>query len=399
MCLSFDFVAADAREERATRAAEAFAKAAHDGVTCGNIQTTTIKHHNNTFTVFCLVPIDDEKGNARMFMIPVKRQDAEMLTPCGALPCNAASLDALMQPGDHVPNDDAPVYRSLGDGAQGITIDCTRNIDGSCVFVLGIAHVEVWDERASLACFQLLTDGMEANGFPKSSFFEMQGEDVEAAAVCVFLDMLLPNVIKGHDMLVCLPGMVEGVPTMKTAFSLCFHYPSPPTHYPLTGLVHNDVAADKDEQVVEDNYYIVSNHPSSMYIKSEDATNALPSHVKLKPVSDFLPQPAQLQVEEGDVPCYRPIRIQPICIDPRNDPDWIGDCAMFQSMTQTAYWRSFEAVIETMGLPSFDKTSMYLTNLVGRSLPTTATTVARIKDSDENRATNVVHRMKKRARE
>ena len=422
MCLSFDYAEAvqaarDFAAAEASRTGEAALKAAHDNVDCSKIQITVLMHTNGSRSVLCYMPLSSPTAVMAMYPCPHASlgENAKFLIPCDTIPCNAANLEALYEPGKFVPIPDVewvPIYRGLGgddcpaEAAESVVelppTKYIKNLDGSCTFVLSAAEFVKSDEEIDKAieskeypdkptylltlgkaCFKSLTESMDANGVKKSTIFAMSEGDetqVDPLAMMNFLNELYPNLRPNNDMLVCIPGTdKDGNLKMEAAFSFCFHYPDARYCLPMPGLVHNiDHGAVSSEQAVEGDYYITSNDTRRMNIHNDET--GVTTNVSLCGASAFLPYdqiPPGYSTGVMDQVQWRHVqRDEAFYGIPRKDYGaWIIGCASLQTKVEVAYWDSITAVCGKMGLPDFDKKNFYSTTLVGCHLPKNATAV------------------------
>jgi hypothetical protein len=245
---------------------------------------------------------------------------------------------------------------------------------------------------------------MDANGVDKSKIFAMSADDaaqVDPLAMMNFLDELYPNLRPKNDMIVCIPGPdADGNLKMEATFSFCFHYPPDRRsgRRPMPGLVHNvDHTAEGSEQAVEGDYYITSNVKGQMIVDNDETNVA--TILKLCHSEEFLPRELATPVVPhslngdggGQSPVYRSLRD---IVDEEDYEGWIDGCKALQAKARAAYWKSIAEFCTKTGLPDFDDSNFYSTNLVGLSLAKNATSVVLGKDAPEHEGASVILRIK-----
>ena len=336
MCLGFSeyeaALAAEAEKQRAASAAATAAKNLEDAVmadgtrhdvSCDGIQVGIWEMPSNRVCVTTRVPIRSE--SMAFFMLPAPRAClGEHMLPSPEVACVQSVLEGWMAPEQYVPvpktrdTSRDPRYRSMSGGGGGggggeqahvpppFTLPpaaCLVNADGSTVFTLPTAEVPpttpVTDPGVRTAILDSLKGGMAAADFDATRIFgppaTTDPDDAAAKIETDFLDELYPNFRSGCDMLVCLPPQDggKGGKGAHTAFSFTFVYEiDDVVTLPLLGLVHNfDPSAtdDKEQQTVEENYYVFTNSPRLTLQLTGGAfigAKTLPLHA----AHDFLPK-------------------------------------------------------------------------------------------------------------
>ena len=66
------------------------------------------------------------------------------------------------------------------------------------------------------------------------------------------MELLYPNLLPGHDIIVCLPPVKEVQLVMEAAFNVRLSYPHLPGKIALMGAQHNDMGTDGSKQEVEE---------------------------------------------------------------------------------------------------------------------------------------------------
>jgi hypothetical protein len=241
-------------------------------------------------------------------------------------------------------------------------------------------------KEMSQACFKSLTDSMETNGFTKSQFFQMNSDEptkVDIEAYINFMDQLLPNLLVGSDMLVCIPGVdSDGRLDMNTTFSLCFHWPELPSSLPLLGLVHNDQTTEKVFANVEGNYYFTSNDRVTLY---PEKTSTINDEIFLCKASDFFI--ADLRPAEEST--YR--SLLPADFHIKN-----YQANQIQTNAKNQFWETIKDVCEHMSLPSFTFNELYTTNLVMRDFAKDLVSATLKRAMPEKEGEIVLERIKRR---
>eukprot|EP00966_Prymnesium_polylepis_P287099 6631245-Prymnesium_polylepis.1 len=169
-----------------------------------------------------------------------------------------------------------------------------------------------------------------------------------------FADELAPNLLVGHDMLVCFPAFDQyGRPLMEGAFSMCFRYDSFRESLPILGLIHNDVADPNPMNKVEGDFYIYSNKHLTYTVKGKE-TN-MSSIIELIDSAKFL------QTSKKGTPPPPNFKV--------DHPAWDTACSAFQNERKKEIWAAIERALDKMKLPEFSTNELFVTNLVGRNFP------------------------------
>ena len=395
MCLGFDyasFVKAEvdaAATESLEKGRKAMENAGHD-VDCNNVQKFVLDLKDGSTLTMALLPASSD--TCVLYMYPIDPvclgEGDEYLIPSDNIPCQAVKLDGIHNPGKYCPKPmlvEVPMFRSLGCDDEDDDTDpdnpkvtlpegtCVKNTDGSVTFTLKLSTVVKSDEEidASIAsgefsdravynlamgkaCFNELMRNMGKNGVETGHLFAMLPEEdgppqVHPEAMINFLDMLLPNLIAGKDIIVGVPAFDEDGKAKGAAFSLWFHYPEDAESLPLLGLVHNvDPSDPSPESKVEENFYIVTNSNRGIF-----AVDVSEQDLRMRTCGAFLSD------KEMHYDCdYRSIRQ-----DEYDHSAWIKACSAFQKDCQFAIWDALEEIVNKNGLPGFDKGLMLTTNL------------------------------------
>lgn len=405
MCLGFDYASArKAAEDEAVNDALATAmevmKKTHD-VDCNNTQQyVVVLDDGSTLIMDCLSASSDSCVCYMYPVDPVCLGDGDKyLIPSDTIPCQAAMFDGIHNPEKYVPKPilvEVPVYRSLDYGGNGgettaipeVTLPegvCVKNADGSVTFTLKLSKIVKTDDQIeqAIACGELsdrvqynlamgkacakeLLRNMAKNKVDTKNLFAMREDDptqVDPEAMINFLDMLLPNLIPGKDIIVGVPAFDENGKSEGAAFSLWFHYPNDFEYLPLLGLVHNVDPSDQSlVHKVEGNFYIATNKNRDIYAVDESGGG---HSMQLRKHDSFTPV-----VPNDEAPLY-------------DYSAWIKACSIFQTKCQASIWNSLEEIVKKNGLPGFDKSTMLTTNLKDMAFPKQTMTMSRVKASHE----------------
>jgi len=449
MCGGFTYADVADQQQHAAAQGTALAQAAiaklnaHKGVSCDEIACVMLTLEDASVLSLQRLPIKSPHQNV-MYMLPVPHEclgpNSEYLIASGNMPCVYSCIDAILDPAPHVEVPeiaDTPRYRSLsasGDEGDSGNVSappirlppahCVENTDGSKTFVLhthtivkseqdmhsAIAagqykDVPDYHQATGYACFDSLVEGLKRNHVPLYHLFAHDDACVidpdpdgpfvvHPIAMLNFLDELLPLLMPGHDMLVCVPKFDDkGVPAPRSAFTFAFHYPAAVATRPLLGLVHNDPTISTNPRV-DENYAIVSN--VTMPISVDPAIpSGVPTQLPLHPTSAFLPKYAELD----EVHPHHGSRVGGVT--PYEVVDgWLSGCEKLQQMAMQKLWADVAAfVVDELKLPPFDASTIALTNLVGMHLPATTTAVRCEPELTTASAINVKKRMRTVKRE
>ena len=382
----------------------------HDDVKCDNIQASIINHANGARSALFFLPFQSESAVMAIYPCPTKcvgnkdQPDVGLLafkTKEAKVPCYKAEIDSYFCPEKHNEPQllvSQPMFRSLGSESPDedarsappsrMVLDdgkVCENADGSFTFTLKTAAVvktlkEV-EEMTTVAKQAYLTDVSNAcvtsllkamrefqdmGKFKTDTVFDMAGDEIDDTSRIHFMDMLLPNLQAGCDMLVAIPppDPATGKPSAAgtAAFTFAFHFPPGHEELPLLGLAHNvgpnDPAAlargDLKYMPQEDNYWVVVNQaPQSAHavIKDKDDpdSNATPYHL-IFPEQEQLVMPPGLNYSAEDY----------------NHDSYYTSCHKFQNARKEqilAMWRTF---CGHQGLPALGgSTHLAVTNLKG----------------------------------
>jgi hypothetical protein len=432
MCLDFDYAAAHEHDMNveANRIADAAERElnAKQHVSCDGTQVAFITHEKGAVTTTHRAPIVDASGTSVFFMLPVASaclgKDAEFLREAAPLPCVASILDRIFHSGKYTQRPQrvqTARYRSLSSGDAddgGGALAAPRlslppaavrgNRDGSFTFVLytgGVALSDADRDQAiaagkfadvpsylsalGKAVLENFCTGLAGAGIPLGNVFELDDGGVEPHPVATlqFLDALLPFVAPATDMLVCVPPFEDGSPRPSAAFNFVFHYPAPVAQRPLLGLVHNDAALGAPLAKVEEDFAIFSNTALPLSVAS-DAPTGVATPIVLHEPSAFLPAPLELVLlHPSDTDATHPEWTEVTDL-------WLRGCAALQERAQAMLWAEYKKVlVDELGLPPFDASALFLTNLVGMQMPSMAKSVVCGADAEACAAKKVLERM------
>ena len=326
---------------------------------------------------------------------------------CASIPCCVAELDAIINVEENVSPPSDPVYRNLSTQIELAAGKCVVNLDGSMHFVLKLADVVLTDEeikaaiesgkyrdtvdyyeKIQRAAMTELLRNFKANGVEFGSVFalnENQSSEyiaespinaIDPFAYIGFIDELMHVLLHGHDMIVCIPPIVDGKPNMEKGVvtSVAFHYPTFPNTLWLPGLVHNDVGGEGATHGVEGDYFIFSNVPLGGNVV-EGSTSI---RIELLPTEQFQPSNAEASARLVGVALPHKTThnssLAPLFEDDDTDyTEWRRDCAAFQDERVAETWKKMGDVCDGMNLAFFDRSKIYLTNLVGWEMPKNTT--------------------------
>lgn len=412
MCLGLDYAGRfkAAEDEAATRAlSDALAELhnKHD-VDCDNIQQYVLSLGDKSTLTLIFLPASSPTCVCYMYPIdPVcLGENDKHLIPSDALPCQAAMLDGIRNPGKYVPLPrvvEVAIYRSLDTNSKSATTaipevtlpegSCVKNADDSVTFTLKLSQIVKSDAEIDAAiaagqfpdrvaynlamgkaCVEELLRNMKKNDVETKYLFAMRTDDptqMDPHAMINFLEMLLPNLISGKDIIVGVPAFDEGGKAKSAAFSLWFRHPENIEQLPLLGLVHNvDPSDESPLSRVEGNFYVVTNKTRFIHAVDDSGERTrdlcLRAHDSFRPVVQETYQSGHdtYAMCEGDS-------------SPRYDYSaWFKACSAFQGRCQSSVWDSLEELVRKNGLPGFDKSVMLIANLKDMEFPKKTTTMA-----------------------
>lgn len=444
MCLLFNYVEvrrevlASTIKEAASSAMSKLGSSQHDDGSCDNLQIGLICHATGV-DVISRLPVSSPTAKMAMYNIPSECLGAadKYLVKCDKISCVAHYLKAWMTPGEHVDipaQVDIPIYRSLGGGGGGneskekqyvrpkftfpegkciVDANGTKFLFKSGTFAKSDEEIDKDIEAGTFrtkedylqsmkdAAWQEFKRQLKNNKITMSMLFACTGEFeedgtevVEPEAAITFMELLYPNLLPGHDILVCLPPVKEGKLVMDAAFNVRLSYPHFPGKVAVMGAQHNDMATDGSEQEVEENFFIYSNMSLKCEIPNQETMTTVP--VLLHNANSFMPtlssslkrfvsEKTQKQYDEmvahGETPDIEA---------------WHGACADFQTQIREKLFAQLESDGASYGLKGFNKDDMYATNLVGMRIPKNTTFMATNHGPEHASAENIVARMKRK---
>jgi len=444
MCLLFDYVDVRAQVltdtiKGAADAAKKLALSQHDDGSCDNLQIGIISTTEGV-DVISRLPVKSKTAKIAMYSIPSEclGEGDKYFVKCDKISCVAHYLNAWMNPGDHVeiPVDvEIPIYRGIGGGGgesasaeKAYTRPTYTFPEGKCITdtngtkflfksgafaktdkeidagVMDGTFRDISDYLLSMkdAAWTEFKRQLKNNGIRMSMLFGCTGEFekdgtevVEPEAAVVFMDLLYPNLVPGHDILVCLPPAKDGELVMEAAFNVRLSYPHFPGKVAIMGAQHNDMATEWSEQKVEENFYIYSNMELICSINNPETTTTVP--VLLHKADSFLPQN---NVTNGR---FSSDLVQAkydalIASDQRPDVEaWYMGCKEFQGQCRDKLFEQLKSDGASYGLKAFNQDKVYATNLIGMNIPkiTTFVTANIINCVEQASAENVVAGMKR----
>lgn len=423
MCMAFDKAAAieSAHDEAATgaltEAMNALEKAPHD-VDCDNVQHYVLELEDNSTLQMDLLPASSKTCVCYMYPIDPAclGENDKYLIPSYTIPCQAVMLDAFQHPEKYVVKPvftPIVIYRSIGGSDSGTQViipevtlpegSCVKNLDGSVAFTLKLstivktdAEVEaaialgefsdriVYNLAMGMACSKELIRNMEKNGVDTKNLFAMREDDptqVDPNAMVNFLDVLLPNLISRKDIVVGFPAFDDNGKARGAAFSLWFHYPPEVDYLPLLGLVHNvDPSDPHPTSKVDGNFYVTTNKKCDISAVDECGGGL---SINLRSHQDFLPDISDKKYE-SDMKYHEYYLGYDDDSEPRIDYlAWHTACSAFQKNCQSSIWDSLDDLVRKNGLPGFDKSEMFTTNLKDMEFPKQTMTMSRDKASSK----------------
>lgn len=445
MCILFNYVQvraavlADTIKEAASSAMSKLASPQHDDGSCDNLQIGLICHKSGV-DVISRLPVSSKTAKMAMYNIPSEclGEGDKYLVKCDKISCVAHYLKAWMTPGEHVDipvEIDIPVYRSLGGGGGGDNEGKQKEYarpkftfpEGKCIadangtkflfksgtFAKSDGEIAKDIEAGTFrtkedyllsmkdAAWQEFKRQLKNNKITMSMLFACTGgfeedgtEVVEPEAAITFMELLYPNLLPGHDILVCLPPVKEGQLVMEAAFNVRLSYPHFPGQIAVMGAQHNDMGTDGSEQEVEENFFIYSNMSLKCEIPNQETVTTVP--VLLHNANSFMPTLSASHkrfVSEKTQKQYDAIVAQ------GENPDmeaWHGACADFQSQIREKLFAQLESDGKSYGLEGFTTSNMYATNLVGMRIPKNTTFMVTNHGPEHASAENIVARMKRK---
>ena len=238
-------------------------------------------------TVTTTIPLTDLKGGSVFW--PLSVQASKALVASKPLSCVANALEVFTDPVVSYPAPDphAPIYRGLGCEEEPMPkielppARCVKNEDSSTSFILEVAPFVKTDEeiaaqgiercvyvnelgRQALASYE---EGLRGCGISTWQMFEMDEHgQITPEAVVLFYDQLLPTLRVGENVVIGVPN--KGAESQLYTFT--FEFPSMPKTLPLMGLVHDiDPSVGEVAEVVEGDYFVYSNTPLELTVRSE----------------------------------------------------------------------------------------------------------------------------------
>lgn len=452
MCLTFNYVAARAAATEysvAATTAQALSKLAkpnHDDVSCDNLQITLIYNVKGGLDVLSRLPVKSATAKMAMYNIPSECLGPNdcYLKPCDKLPCNAHLMTAWMTPGEHVDIPEVvivPVYRSLSGGGGGgggasqeytrptITLPagvCVEDKDGSKKMTFKTGNFAATDAEISQkisegvyrdksdyllsmrdACWKELQRQLNNNFvkmhhlFECTNDFDAEGNEiVSPEAAILFMDMLYPNLIPGHDIILCLPPLVGDELVMDASFNVLLSYPDLRTKIPLLGAHHNDVSDPSSEIEQAENLFICANFPLEMMLPNADTGAHIPA--PLHSAADFLPDVHEIRnFGKFSNPSVQ-AQYEGI-LNRGSSPDldaWESACSRFQDACKVQIFDSIKEVGKSAGFcTDFVTDEMFMTNLIGMRIPKTTTHMIASVSSKQASASIISKRMAKKKRD
>ena len=246
---------------------------------------------DNSVTVTVTIPM---QGIASPLVFWCIGEDAsKALTSSVKLSCCAHALEAFTDPAVAVPPRDYsdPVFRSLACAEEPKPIielppaRAVHNDDKSVTFVLDVAKFVKSDEeiaaqglqrcdylnalgKSVMDCF---VQGALECGLYLGELFELDEHgQISGEAVVKFYDQLLPVLRKGENLIIAVPPAKMD----SHLYGFTFVYKHMPKKLPLMGLVHDiDPSANCAAEEVEGDYFVYSNVPLELTVKSDTAAD------------------------------------------------------------------------------------------------------------------------------
>lgn len=442
MCMLFNYVAVRAQvlagsiKSAASAAMAKLSSSQHDDGSCDNLQIGVICTKNGV-DVISRLPVESKTAKIAMYNVPSEclGDNDKYFVKCDKISCVAHYLKAWMTPGDHVDipvEVEIPVYRSMGGGGdssdpKAYTRPTFTFPEGKCItdangtkflfksgtfaktdgqIAAGIDDGTFRDKSDYLlsmkdAAWKEFKRQLKNNNITMSMLFECTGEFeedgteiVEPEAAVVFMDLLYPNLLPGHDILVCLPPVKDGELVMEAAFNVRLSYPHFPGKIAIMGAHHNDMATEGSEQEVEENFYIYSNMDLSCGIPNVETMTNIP--IMLHKADSFLPHVDTVAGSfSSDIVKAKYNAI--VATGERPDMEaWQGGCKVFQGQCREKLFEQLKSDGESYGLDAFNKDAMYATNLIGMKIPKITTFITANHGPEHASAQNVVARMKRK---
>ena len=223
---------------------------------------------------------------------------------------------------------------------------------------------------------------LRVNNVAMSMLFQCTGEIdqdgmevVEPEAIVLFIEMLYPNLMPGHHILVCLPPVKGDQLVMDTAFNVCLSYSGIPDKIAIMGAQHNDMSTDGSVHEVEENFYIYSNR--ELQCTMFDAENMNSVSVPLCSAISFM-DAAKKDAGLGENTDLRVGRLFTSLTDSyslgRFDwNEWHTACIMFQNSCRDKLFEALECDGVACGLGPLDKDTLYANNIIGLEIPKNTT--------------------------
>jgi hypothetical protein len=273
MCLAWTPIDADAMHRTALTALM------HETVSCAGAYTFCAYLDDGTVATVNCIPV--RGTGVRFVAFPIAPEHAAALRPCGTAPCLASHVRAWTDPGSLVEEPQAwddddvygrPVYRSLGDeDSASLAVKVLSYPNGRSLAIVEVAtFVPTHDDGMTIEARTSLLDKMrlaltrelDAHGITLARLFgtDMDKETAEWELVHHLASGIAP---KCHVALGILADEMDP-PTVATEATFTFLTVHGETGAVLLpGLCHGN-ALDVDE--VEEDVYVITNHPSHEYV-------------------------------------------------------------------------------------------------------------------------------------
>ena len=252
MCLSFP-------QDDKTPVFEGHRRVHASSVTCNGTYLHAHIHGDGSKSVIHTIPVKGTKS----VIFPVDEEFVPFMKPCNNCSCLATEINAIMNPGKHVPYSESlySMYRSIDNPVEveSYQIDplvIIVNPDGGITAVIPIGKITkrnmTQKERARLGpnMLKCIEQGLKKIDKTIKDLFVTGHEMPDFELLGFLFDAVTP----GCDIIIGImpPGKTEGT------FTIYFKIPEEINKIPFLGLTHGDMTA---QQKIDNTCYVTTNTP------------------------------------------------------------------------------------------------------------------------------------------
>jgi hypothetical protein len=263
MCLSFQL---EKNAETVKNAHSKYNLKHGDNISCDNSTLHIHQKSDGSIIVIQSIPVS---GTPSVFF-PINQEFVKYLIPCGELTCQAAKLDAIINPSKYVTYEEQifPIYRSLNipdiKSLQIAPLKIIKNPDGGIIAILPVGEYIkrniTQEERASLGpkMLECIKQGLMSIGMTLKNVIGIDDDMTEFALLNFLFDAATPDC----DIIIGImpSGKTEGT------FTFCFNIEEGINEIPILGLTHGDKKVLQD---VENTFYVTGNKPKKLTFKAD----------------------------------------------------------------------------------------------------------------------------------